>query len=41
MGYVTNPESDVSLLKSQDRKAAESINDLFDKPGVAILTTYN
>lgn len=41
MGYVKNPESDISPLKSQDREAAESINDLFDKPGVAILTTIN
>lgn len=41
MGYVENPESDISLLKSQDREAAESIDDLFDKSGVAILMTYN
>lgn len=41
MCYVKNPESDISLLKSHDREAAEGINGLFDKPGVAILTTFN
>lgn len=41
MCYIDNSQSDISLFKSRDRESAESIDDLFDKSGVAILMIFN